>query len=174
MWVDKDGNIAGSSIIVNIAGEGEEPRLLRVFNPTAEQYIQAGYHWEDPPEPTPDPEYERRYQEYLVACGQFRTVCGMIKEFAGLDKFTGGFDEAMDFIQSAPFMANIVQGTYLFSLWQGADKAATYAADKIGLGQPEWWYDCWEQVINSQTPTENPPESEDITSDTQQVEDPKE
>ena len=205
MWKDKDGKVAQGWIILEVPIEHKEekedgtiettivPTLMRIFNPSDEQYIQAGYHQEQPAPPQPDLEYERRYQEYLAACEQFRTVCGMIKEFAGLEKFTGGFDEAMEFIQSAPFMANMVQGTYLFSLWQGADKAATYAADKVGFGQPEWWYDCWQQEVvpepqeelsieEPEEPVEEPvevadvdesalpePPIEDITSDTPNI-----
>jgi len=161
MW-KKDGVIyRGGGIVL----DGK-----RYWNPTDDQFVRAGYHECTPEPPPPDPEYQRRYQEYLAACEQFRTVCGMIKEFAGLDEFTGGFDEAMKFIKSEPFMANMVQGTYLFSLWQGADKAATYAADKIGLGQPEWWYDCWRQVSDNQEDTPEQTENNDITSDTPQVE----
>ena len=151
MWI-KDGKVSPGWIILDVAHhsddpeEDESPRLMRVINPTEEQYRLAGYTPYEPPAPEPDPDYERRYQEYLTACAQFRTVCGLIKTFAGLDEFTGGFDEAMEFVQGEAFMANMVQGNYLFSLWQGADKAATYAASKIGIGQPEWWYDCWRQV----------------------------
>lgn len=78
-----------------------------------------------------------------AACGAFKEVCAQIKEFAGFDDFKGGFEEAMAFLQCAAFAADKAQGTYLFSLWQGADKAVTYEAGKIGLGQPEWWYRCW-------------------------------
>ena len=81
--------------------------------------------------------------EFLAACEQFRQVCDQIKAFAGLAEFYGGFDEAMEFLQCAAFAADKVQGTYLFSLWQGADKAATYAAKQLGIGQPDWWYQCW-------------------------------
>ena len=207
MWKDKDGNASPGWVILEVPIEKKTkkedgtieisivPTPMRIFNPTDEQYLQAGYINVTPPPPEPDLDYERRRQEYLAACAQFRTVCGMIQEFAGLDNFTGGFDEAMEFIQSETFMANLVQGTYLFSLWQGADKAATYAADKIGLGQPEWWYDCWAQVAPEQATPETEPAqepeqepeqdlieqdttefepAEDITSETQQVEQPEE
>ena len=170
MWIDKNGTPSPGWIMVNVTEEGEEPRYLKCVNPTDQQYIDNGWTWVEPTPEPPDPEYQRRYQEYLAACEQFRTVCGIIKEFAGLDKFTGGFDEAMEFIKSEAFVSNMIQGTYLFSLWQGADKAATYAADKVGLGQPEWWYDCWKQVVPDKEVTNDTELPDNITSDTQQVE----
>lgn len=81
--------------------------------------------------------------DFNVACQQFKQVCQQIKEFAGFEEFYGGFDEAMAFLQSPAFAADKVQGTYLFGLWQGADKAATYAAAQLGIDQPDWWYRCW-------------------------------
>lgn len=171
MWVDKDGNIAGNSIVINIAAEGEDPHYMRVINPTDEQYIQAGYHWEDPPEPQPDPEYERRRQEYLAACAQFRAVCAQIQQAAGFEEFKGGFDEMVEFQQSPIY--STLPGVQLAIAWSAANDLCTYTAKKIGLGQPEWWYDCWEQVQPEQD-TEEPEAVEDITSDTPQIEEPTE
>jgi hypothetical protein len=78
-----------------------------------------------------------------TAYAQFREVCSQIQTFAGLTSFKGGFDEAIAFLKSDAFAADKLTGTYLFSLWQGADKAATYEAAKIGIGQPAWWKECW-------------------------------
>jgi hypothetical protein len=86
---------------------------------------------------------------FVAACAQFRQVCTQIQSFAGLDAFQGGFDEAMAFLQSAAFAADKTEGNYLFTLWVGADKYATYEAGKIGLGQPAWWHDCWETQNNA-------------------------
>jgi len=80
---------------------------------------------------------------FETACEQFRQVCKQIEEFAEINGFQGGFEEAMAFLNSSAFVADKVTGTYLFSLWQGADKAATYEASKLGIGQPEWWHQCW-------------------------------
>ena len=84
--------------------------------------------------------------DFEAAMKQFRDVCKMIEDFSGIADFHGGFDEAMQFLASAAFAADKTQGTYLFSLWQGADKAATYEAAKCGVGQPEWWYQCWQEA----------------------------
>jgi hypothetical protein len=182
LWKDKDGNFSKGWIILDVAEHNEDPeldnppQLMRVINPTDEQYRKAGYTPYEPPAPEPDPNAEQKQQEFEAACAQFRQVCGMIKEFAGLDEFTGGFDEAMEFIQSEAFTANLVQGTYLFSLWQGADKAATYAGSKCGFGQPEWWYHCWEpqtadEPTSDEVPTEEP---EDVSEDVPEEDVPEE
>lgn len=44
MWI-KNGAAAGRSIILN---------EKRIFNPTPEQYMAAGYEWVEPPTPEPD------------------------------------------------------------------------------------------------------------------------
>lgn len=80
---------------------------------------------------------------FEAACEQFRQVCKQIEEFAGIEGFRGGFEEAIAFLNSSAFATDRVTGTYLFSLWQGADKAATYEASKLGIGQPDWWHQCW-------------------------------
>ena len=27
--------------------------------------------------------------------------------------------------------------------WSAANELCKYEGSKIGLGQPDWWYDCW-------------------------------
>lgn len=81
--------------------------------------------------------------DFNNACEQFKNVCEQIKEFAQFQEFKGGFEEAMEFLNSQAFKQNQIQGILLFSLWQGADKLCTYQAKKIGIAQPNWWKKCW-------------------------------
>lgn len=81
--------------------------------------------------------------DFEAACDVFRSVCSQIKTFAGLETFRGGFEEALAFLNSEAFVNDKLTGTYLFSLWQGADKSVTYEASKVGIGQPDWWKKCW-------------------------------
>lgn len=165
MWIDKNGNPVGGSIILEMPftnkDGGVELRAMRIFNPTDEQYIQAGCTQYTPPAPEPDPQYARYQQEFAAACAQFRAVCGQIKEAAQLDAFTGGFDEMVKFQQSAVY--NTLTGLQLAMAWSAADKLCTYLGSKIGLGQPEWWYECWlaEQSNAPEEPAEPPVEDSD-------------
>lgn len=79
------------------------------------------------------------------ACAQFKSVCRQIGEAIGVSNFTGGFDEYATFINSDYAKENPAQASLLASMWSGANEYAKYEGAKIGLGQPEWWYRCWEQ-----------------------------
>ena len=142
MWVDKDGRpyVSGGVVIGN----------KRYWMPTDEQFIEAGYHWYIPPAPQPPD-----MTAFNAACEQFRTVCAQIAQAADLEGFKGGFDEMVEF-QQAPIYATI-PGLQLAVAWSAANELCKYAADQVGLGQPEWWYDCWRQV---EPELEADPESE--------------
>lgn len=201
MWKDKDGNASPGWVILEVPIEKKTkkedgtietsivPTPMRIFNPTNEQYIQAGYTNVTPPPPAPDPTYEQHHQEFLSACAQFRAVCGQIQQAAQLESFTGGFDEMVAFQQSEVY--STLPGIQLAIAWSAANDLCTYLASKLGIGQPEWWYDCWAQVTPEQATLETEPEqepeqapieqdttelepAEDITSETQQVEQPEE
>lgn len=127
MW-KKDGIVwNGKSIIL-----GDR----RIFNPSDEQLIAAGYVWEEPPEPIiPDT------TEFDAACVKFREVCGAIGELIGNPNFRGGFDEMAEFETSEAAMSEA--GIALSIKWMAADKLCTYLASKLGIAQPEWWFKCW-------------------------------
>jgi hypothetical protein len=111
----------------------------RIFNPTDEHLKAAGYVWEEPIviEPVvPDT------SEFDAACVKFREVCGAIGELIGNPNFRGGFDEMAEFETSEAAMSET--GVALSIKWMAADKLCTYLAGKLGIGQPEWWYKCWE------------------------------
>ena len=59
MWIDKDGKESPGWVIIDVAPEGEDPRLMKCVNPTPEQYRAAGYTWQEPAPPEPDPEDPR-------------------------------------------------------------------------------------------------------------------
>ena len=178
MWIDKDGNPSPGWIIMEVTfidEDGhEEKRLMRIFNPTDEQYREAGWTWQDPPTPVPDPSYERYRQEFLAACGQFRAVCAQIQQAAGFETFKGGFDEMVEYQQSEVY--NTFPGVQLAIAWNAANELCTYLGSKIGLGQPEWWYDCWQQVEPEPTPEPEPedPGDEPVLEEEPSIEEPAE
>ena len=88
------------------------------------------------PAPKPDT------SSFDAACAQFRTVCGQIAAAANLPGFKGGFDAMAGF--SASVVYATVQGLVLAMAWSAANELCKYEGAKLGFGQPEWWYKCWE------------------------------
>ena len=85
-----------------------------------------------------------REQEFAAACVDFRAVCVAIGQFLGGDNFHGGFGEMASFASSEAYQANPVLGNTLAIQWSAMNESCKYFGSKIGLGQPEWWYKCWE------------------------------
>lgn len=92
---------------------------------------------EDNGAPTPE-------EEFAAAAAKFRALCDEIGEFIGEPSFTGGFEEVVSFnnsraAQNAPMTA------YALALrWMELNELCKYKGSKIGLGQPAWFYRCWE------------------------------
>ena len=83
------------------------------------------------------------YEDFNAACANFRQVCAEIGTLIGDSNFKGGFDEMAGF--QASEAAHSEAGIALAIRWIAADKLCTYEGGKVGLGQPEWWYKCWEK-----------------------------
>jgi hypothetical protein len=81
---------------------------------------------------------------FEAACAQFRTLCSDIGTFIGDPEFKGGFDEYTEFATSEAYQQNPVQGNALAIRWSALNELCKYEGAKIGLGQPNWWYCCWE------------------------------
>ncbi len=81
--------------------------------------------------------------EFDAACEGFRAVCARIAAFIGGTEFRGGFDEYAAFVDSEAYRADPTAGNTLAIAWIGANELGKYTGDKIGLGQPDWWYECW-------------------------------
>ena len=82
--------------------------------------------------------------ELDAAYESFRNVCHAIGALIGDTNFRGGFDEMQVFETSAQSMT--MDGIALAIKWVAANEACTYLASKLGIGQPDWWYECWKQV----------------------------
>lgn len=115
---------------------------FRIFNPSEKVLKEAGYIWEEPVIPTP-PDRTQEKAEFAAACSKFREVCSAIGELIGKPDFKGGFDEMAEFEASAA--ASTEAGIALSIKWMAADKLCTYLAKKLHIGQPQWWYKCWEE-----------------------------
>ena len=102
-----------------------------------ELFEQLGGTITDDGNPTPE-------QEFEAACAQFRTICAAIGQFIGAENFHGGFGEMASFASSEAYQANPVMGNGLAIQWSAANEQGKYFGSKIGLGQPQWWYRCWQ------------------------------
>ena len=150
MWVDEAGKpYQGGGVIIG---------NKRYWFPTDEQFIKAGYHWYIPPAPEPPD-----MTDFNNACVQFRAVCAQIEQAADLPGFKGGFDDMVKFQQSAVF--STLQGMQLATAWNAADKLCTYEASKIGIGQPDWWYKCWEDASLTEESVEPEDNGEETIAD---------
>ena len=132
MW-KKDNKLFSNPLVFN---------GRKIFNPTNSQLIDAGYIWEDDPVPE-RPEID--YTAFNMACGQFRDVCKQIGDFIGVPEFKGGFDEYSIFINSTAAVLNPSKAALLAAMWSGANEYCIYEASKLNIGQPEWWYKCWDE-----------------------------
>ena len=161
-WYNKNGDRAPEAIKVTING-----KTGWLMNPSASESwrTENGYTFEERPvqEPTAaeieaaEREAQKQEQalaEFRNACVQFRFVCNKIGAAINKPNFRGGFDEMPAFQQSEVY--GTVAGLCLAMAWDGADKLCTYLGSKIGLGQPQWWYVCWEEADNT-----NPNQQED-------------
>jgi hypothetical protein len=101
---------------------------------TDARFVALGGIIEEDGQPTP----------FEAACAQFRTLCAAIGEFIGDAEFKGGFDEYTEFATSEAYAQNPVKGNELAIQWSALNELCKYEGAKIGLGQPEWWYKCWE------------------------------
>ena len=104
---------------------------------TDELFVELGSTITDDGNPTPE-------QEFEAACAQFRTICAAIGQFIGADNFHGGFGEMASFASSEAYQANPVMGNSLAIQWSAANEQGKYFGSKIGYGQPQWWYRCWQ------------------------------
>ena len=101
---------------------------------TDERFVALGGSIEDDGQPTP----------FEAACAQFRTLCAAIGDFIGDAEFRGGFEEYTVFATSEAYASNPVKGNALAIQWSALNELCKYEGAKIGLGQPDWWYKCWE------------------------------
>ena len=111
--------------------------FLNMSPMTDELFIELGGTITDDGNPSPE-------QEFEAACAQFRTICAAIGQFIGAENFHGGFGEMASFASSEAYQANPVMGNSLAIQWSAANEQGKYFGSKIGLGQPQWWYRCWQ------------------------------
>lgn len=114
--------------------KGRSPMHKRDGSYNDEAFVALGGTIEDDGQPSP----------FEAACAQFRTLCAQIGAFIGDAEFKGGFDEYTEFATSEAYKQNPVQGNALAIQWDALNELCKYEGQKIGLGQPEWWYKCWE------------------------------
>lgn len=158
MWYNAQGQQAPDAAWMVINDE-----RVQVQNPSAiVSWREAhGYIYsERPPQPIPEPE-PIDTTDFDAACAQFRDICYIIRQAIGDPDFRGGFEEMVK-LQQAPIY-NTIEGLQLANAWSALNDLCTYEGKKIGLGQPEWWHTCWEQVAPQPEPEEpTTPDTEDL------------
>ena len=127
---DDDGNKVGQRLVVKDVPTAKDKSYIQ---------IEAWDYWENDvvEQVIDDTDFKR-------ACAMFRDVCRQIGEFIGDSNFLGGFEDYGKFINSTAAKSAKASASLLASMWNGANEFAKYEGAKLGYGQPEWWYKCWE------------------------------
>ena len=89
-------------------------------------------------------------ERFEAACENFRFVCSQIGKLIGKE-FKGGYDDissAAEYIYAQDLTTeqgkeNVIRANSLMAAWSGANDFCIYEGKRIGLGQPDWWKDCW-------------------------------
>lgn len=102
-----------------------------------ETFVAAGGEITQDEKPTPE-------QEAHAAWKQFRKSVYALQEFLHDPTFMGGFDEDYKVRESSYTKADKLTAVELVEEWHGANDKAVYRSGLIGLGQPEWYFKCWE------------------------------
>lgn len=121
------------------------PNLLKTpdgtVSPVSEAlFLQLGGTIEEDEEPAPE-------EDFRAACAMFRALCDEIGQFIGDASFQGGFDGYADFAESEAYRKDPVRGNALAIRWSALNELCKYKGAKIGLGQPDWWWKCWELAL---------------------------
>lgn len=138
-WYNSKGEKAPDVVVITDA----RGRKGHTFNPWADESwrVENGFIYETRPAQTTDENEPMDRTAFNNACEQFRGVCRMIGNAIGDDNFRGGFDEMAIFQQSSAF--DSLSGIQLAVAWSAANELCKYEGHKLGLEQPEWWYECW-------------------------------
>ncbi|MBQ7732218.1 MAG: hypothetical protein IJT68_10315 [Lentisphaeria bacterium] len=111
---------------------------------TEQRFMDLGGLVVNDDQPTPE-------EEFAASAAKFRTLCDDIGQFIGDPSFTGGFDEVVTFNNSHAAQADPMTAYALALRWMELNEECKYKGAKIGLGQPEWFYRCWELAAEEQT-----------------------
>lgn len=114
--------------------------------------------------------------EFEEACRGFRYTCYQVRVLVNDPSFKGGIDEMRDLLKTGVATKYPKEFPQLSTMFQWYDKECTYLGGKLNLGQPAWWYRCWElapegeweqflaQLMNQQDESTTDPYEEAIES----------
>lgn len=102
-----------------------------------EAFVQMGGAITEDGEPSPE-------EEFAASAAKFRALCDEIGAFIGDPSFTGGFEEVAAFQNSRAAQNDPITAHALALRWAELNEECKYKGSKSGLGQPEWFYRCWE------------------------------
>lgn len=123
----------------------ELPKMLRTPNGTIspvseEEFVkQGGVITEDEEILTPE-QIEFRDSD---CCVQFRALVAEVQEKTGVDDFYGAYEDIPRLRQTEYAQQHPDEMSYYTSLFAALDGWCNKDAKKYGLGQPAWFYVCW-------------------------------
>lgn len=85
-------------------------------------------------------------QEAHAAWKQFRKAVYDTQKFLHDPTYMGGFDEDWKIEQSQYTAADPTTALMLTTRLQNANAKCVYRSGLIGLGQPEWYFECWKHT----------------------------
>ena len=123
----------------------ELPKILKTpdgtISPVSEEEFvkQGGVITEDEETLTPEQKAFRDSE----CCVQFRALVAEVQEKTGIDDFYGAYEDIPRLRQTEYAQQHPDEMSYYTSLFAALDGWCNKDAKKYGLGQPAWFYVCW-------------------------------
>ena len=123
----------------------ELPKILRtpdgMISPISEQTFTdyGGVITEDEETLTPE---QREFRD-SDCCVQFRALVAEVQGKTGVDDFYGAYEDIPRLRQTEYAQQHPDEMSYYTSLFAALDGWCNKDAKKYGLGQPAWFYVCW-------------------------------
>lgn len=131
----------------------ELPKILKTatasISPVSEEEFvkQGGVITEDEEILTPE---QKAFRD-SDCCVQFRALVAEVQGKTGIDDFYGAYEDIPRLRQTEYAQQHPDEMSYYTSLFAALDGWCNKDAKKYGLGQPAWFYVCW----NRQPPKKN-------------------
>ena len=126
----------------------ELPKILRTptgdISPVSEETFRTngGIITEDEEVLTPE---QREFRD-SECCVQFRALVAEVREKTGIDDFYGAYEDIPRLRQTEYAQQHPDEMSYYTSLFAALDGWCNKDAKKFGLGQPAWFYVCWNKT----------------------------
>ena len=135
IYTDKYGNVWKGACPNPFRIDG-----LSISPMTDEEFIELGGTIEDDGEVLTPEQKAFRDSE---CCVQFRALVAEVQEKTGIDDFYGAYEDIPRLRQTEYAQQHPDEMSYYTSLFAALDGWCNKDAKKYGLGQPAWFYVCW-------------------------------